>query len=59
MRTENSAASGSQKLKKKLLRGATTEISEQVFQNMPVIKETNHFNEKGHIKQEEMTKRLL
>ena len=31
IRTENSAASGSQKLKKKLLRGATTEISENVF----------------------------
>ena len=58
-RSEGIKAAGNQKLKKKLLRGATEEISDQVFQSMPIIKESNQFNDKGHIKQEEMTKRLL
>ena len=58
-RSENAAVAGNKKLRKKLLRGATSEISEQIFQNMPIINELNNFNEKGHIKQEEMTKRLL
>ena len=33
-RSENADVAGNKKLRKKLLRGATTEISEQIFQNI-------------------------